>query len=331
MLMGRNTSSLLLVLLGFMFVVSPCLAEQLQRFDHAAKSDSSLSFLVIGDWGRRGDYNQSDVAHQMGIIGEKLEIDFVISTGDNFYDDGLTGVDDPAYRYSFTDIYTADSLQKTWYTVLGNHDYRGDAVAQLSPILRQMDTRWICQRSFIVNTEIADFFFVDTTPFVDDYFTTPKDHTYDWREIFPREKYLNNILKEVDSALKESTARWKFVIGHHTIKSAGHHRNTIELETHLLPILQEHNVDFYLNGHDHCLEHITSSDSQLQFLTSGAGSKAWRGDVAWWNPKEMKYYYDGQGFTSIQLTQTEVEIKFYNVFGNVLHTSTTLKQLYSNI
>jgi len=52
----------------------------------------------------------------MGIVGEKLDIDFVISTGDNFYEDGLKGVDDPAFYQSFVDMYTAPSLQKTWYT-----------------------------------------------------------------------------------------------------------------------------------------------------------------------------------------------------------------------
>ena len=53
---------------------------------------------------------------QMGMIGEKLDVDLIISTGDNFYDDGLTGVDDPAFQHwSFTNIYTAPSLQKQWY------------------------------------------------------------------------------------------------------------------------------------------------------------------------------------------------------------------------
>lgn len=108
--------------------------------------------------------------------------------------------------------------------VLGNHDYRGDAEAQLSPVLRKIDSRWLCLRSFIVNArkptlltylckmqqnassaliklinilvaEIVDFFFVDTTPFVDDYFTNPKNHTYDWRGVTPREDYLSNLLK----------------------------------------------------------------------------------------------------------------------------------------
>jgi tartrate-resistant acid phosphatase type 5 len=35
----------------------------------------------------------------MGRVGKELNIDFVVSTGDNFYDDGLTGVDDPAFLH----------------------------------------------------------------------------------------------------------------------------------------------------------------------------------------------------------------------------------------
>lgn len=35
--------------------------------------------------------------------------------------------------------------------VLGNHDYRGDVKAQLDPILRRIDRRWFCLRSFVLN------------------------------------------------------------------------------------------------------------------------------------------------------------------------------------
>ncbi|KAG8634800.1 hypothetical protein MANES_17G087801v8 [Manihot esculenta] len=46
------------------FCFSSSLAE-LQRFQQPLKSDGSLSFLVIGDWGRRGLFNQSEVASQV--------------------------------------------------------------------------------------------------------------------------------------------------------------------------------------------------------------------------------------------------------------------------
>ncbi|KAK7368519.1 hypothetical protein VNO80_10545 [Phaseolus coccineus] len=316
-------------LLVFIDTIALCLVVSsalLQRFEEAAKADGSLSFLVIGDWGRKGAYNQSEVAFQMGVVGEQLKIDFVISTGDNFYDSGLTGIDDPGFDESFTKIYTSSSLQKQWYSVLGNHDYRGDVEAQLSPVLTNHDGRWLCLRSFIVNAEVAEFFFVDTTPFVDKYFTEPGDHVYDWRGIRPRKTYVSNLLKEVDLALQESNAKWKIVVGHHTIRSAGLHGDTDELVKQLLPILQANNIDLFINGHDHCLQHISSIDSAIQFFTSGGGSKAWKGVVNWRNPEEMKFYYDGQGFMSVQVTETDIDIVFYDVFGHVLHKWNTSKQ-----
>ncbi|KAJ6771783.1 PURPLE ACID PHOSPHATASE [Salix koriyanagi] len=267
----------------------------------------------------------------MGKIGEKLDIDFVVSTGDNFYDNGLTGLNDQAFEESFTKIYTATSLQKQWYSVLGNHDYRGDVAAQVHPALRKVDSRWLCLRSFILNTEIAGLFFVDTTPFVIDYFTD-MDHTYDWRGVTPRKAYLDSLIKDLESALSESTARWKIVVGHHAIKSAGYHGDTKELNDLLLPMLKAYNVDMYVNGHDHCLEHISSLDSPIQYLTSGAGSKAWRGDLNQnYKEDDLKFFYDGQGFMAVQLTNNDAEITFYNAFGKILHEWKALKELHSAV
>lgn len=310
--------------------LSPFVKAELTKFDHPTKSDGTVNFLVIGDWGRRGEYNQSQVAIQMGRIGEEMDVDFVVSTGDNFYDNGLKGEDDVAFQESFTNVYTAKSLQTPWYSVLGNHDYRGDAKAQLSPSLRKIDSRWICLRSFIVDTEIAELFFMDTTPFVDKYFTSPEDHVYDWRDIDSPKKYTSNLLMEIDSALKESTARWKIVIGHHAVRSVGHHGDTPELVQRLLPILQANGVDFYMNGHDHCLEHISDNESPIQFLTSGAGSKAWRGDFGETNARSVNFFYDGQGFMSVQLTPTESEIAFYDVNGEKMHRFHASKELHQS-
>ncbi|KAJ4901283.1 Purple acid phosphatase 8 [Raphanus sativus] len=124
--------------------------------------------------------------------------------------------------------------------------------AQLSPILKDLDCRWICLRSYVVYADIVDIFFMDTAPLVDKYFDEPKDHVYDRRDVLPRNKYLNNLLADVDVALQKSVAKWKIVVGHHTIKSAGHHGITKELEKQLLPILEANKVDLYINGHDHC-------------------------------------------------------------------------------
>ncbi|KAF2549855.1 hypothetical protein F2Q68_00036117 [Brassica cretica] len=300
--------------------------SKLERLDHpVTKSDGSLNILVVGDWGRQGGFNQSLVAHQMGIVGEQLDIDFVISVGDNFYDDGLKGDTDPAFEASFSHIYTHPSLQKQWYSVLGNHDYRGNVSAQLSHVLTQKDWRWFCRRSFVLCSGMVEFFFVDTNPFVEKYFTDPEDHTYDWSNVLPRDKYISNLLHDLDLEMKKSRATWKFVVGHHGIKTAGQHGVTQELVDQLLPILEENKVDLYINGHDHCLQHI-GSDSEIQFLTSGGGSKAWRGVILPWDPKELKLYYDGQGFMSLHITHSQTKFIYYDISSNVLHQSTLSKK-----
>ena len=51
------------------FILCICMTNgQLQRFIEPAQSDGSVSFITIGDWGRRGDYNQSVVAYQVWNI-----------------------------------------------------------------------------------------------------------------------------------------------------------------------------------------------------------------------------------------------------------------------
>ncbi|XP_010487676.1 PREDICTED: purple acid phosphatase 17-like [Camelina sativa] len=324
--MTSRLSLLILYICATLVVVSN---GEPQRFIEPAKSDGSVNFLVIGDWGRRGSFNQSVVAYQMGRVGEKIGLDFVVSTGDNFYDNGLFSEHDPNFEQSFSNIYTAPSLQKQWYSVLGNHDYRGDAEAQLSSVLREIDSRWICLRSFVVDAELVEMFFVDTTPFVKEYYTEADGHTYDWHAVPSRNSYVEGLLRDLEVSLKSSKARWKIVVGHHAMRSIGHHGDTKELNEELLPLLKENGVDLYMNGHDHCLQHISDEDSPIQFLTSGAGSKAWRGDIdpVTNNPKALKFYYDGQGFMSARFTHSDAEIVFYDVFGEVLHKWVTSKQL----
>lgn len=55
----------------------------------------------------------------------------------------------------------------------------------------------------------------------------------------------------MDSALKESNAKWKIVVGHHGIRSAGQHGDTKELVAQLLPILEvfDHSSSFVNKFH----------------------------------------------------------------------------------
>lgn len=144
------------------------------------QNELNVKFLVIGDWGREGDYNQSLVADAMAAKAKQMGgVDFVISTGDNFYPSGVRCASDDTFAKSFTHVYHHQELQVPWHAVLGNHDYGetpangtgGNALDALnasgapgagpaedhcyySPLheldvgLVERDWRWHCQRTF---------------------------------------------------------------------------------------------------------------------------------------------------------------------------------------
>ncbi|WVZ57949.1 hypothetical protein U9M48_008277 [Paspalum notatum var. saurae] len=331
---------LLAALLVTLLTLSPSLSAPacgvLATVEHPVEAGRPLRLLVVGDWGRKGRYNQSRVAQQMGKVAEAMNnIDFVVSTGDNFLDDGLASVDDRAFHESFVDVYTAESLRKQWYLVLGNHDYRGDVLAQIDPALRSIDSRFFCMRSFVVKAGTVDFFFVDTTPFQLKYWTDPGEDHYDWREVAPREAYIEHLLETrrynyldtLGIRLNSGSATeltWKVAVGHHTMRSVSAHGDTQELLQLLLPVLKDNGVDLYINGHDHCLEHISSRDSPIQYLTSGAGSKAWRG-IFQPNEDKLEFFYDGQGFMSLEVDAGLAHAVFYDIDGQALHNRSLSK------
>ncbi|PIN19870.1 Purple (tartrate-resistant) acid phosphatase [Handroanthus impetiginosus] len=317
----KNCIHMLLLLITCLCLNKVIVTGRLVHIQQRTRTNGLVNFLAVGDWGRKGKFNQSLVAHVMGEVGAKLGIDFVISTGDNFYKDGLSGVNDSNFAESFTKVYTARSLQKPWYAVLGNHDYHGNTMAQLSPSLKMHDKRWNCHRSYIVQAGFVHVFFVDTSPFVNKYFVTHPANNFNWAGVLPRDRYLSNILKDLDTALKRSNAIWKIVVGHHPIRSIGKRGDTKELLHQLLPILEANKVPIYINGHDHCLEHINNTRIPIEFLTSGGGSRAWGNITHYERYKEnLKFYYDGQGFLSVQFTRSQASIAFYDVFGKTLHS-----------
>lgn len=247
---------------------------------------SSLNFLAVGDWGRHGDDHQRDVGVRMGESAEQLGARFVISVGDNFYENGVAGVDDPAWKSSFEDIYTASSLQVPWYVALGNHDYRGNVQAQVdySAISSRwrLPARWYSFAEHTPDRARMEIFVVDTSPMISSYYANGARvvKVGDQRANVPVQ------LAWLDGQLRSSTADWKIVVGHHPIYTgrAVHYLSTIasdrlmhlndglpDLSAQLDPILQRHRVALYLNGHIHDLQHVHRGATH--YVCTGAGSK----------------------------------------------------------
>jgi tartrate-resistant acid phosphatase type 5 len=84
------------------------------------------------DFGRDGFCCQRDVAVELERAAKSTFASFVVNTGDSFYGNGITNVKNEQVRTSFLNVYNTPTLkQLQFWSVLGNHDYRGDSNAVL--------------------------------------------------------------------------------------------------------------------------------------------------------------------------------------------------------
>src|SRR5690606_11105885 len=102
--------------------------------------EDSFSFIVLGDFGRVGDYYQKDVAREMVHATIALDAEFIISVGDNFYPIGIQSTQDYQWTSSFESTYKDPGVYTDWYVALGNHDYRGNVQAQID--YSNISRRW---------------------------------------------------------------------------------------------------------------------------------------------------------------------------------------------
>ncbi len=315
---------------------------------HAGASDSkSVCFLAVGDFGRQGGFNQRAVAGGMAAVASSLRAQFVVSTGDNVYPAGITSGDDPRWRETFSDIYTAPSLAVPWYAVLGNHDWVGNVSAQTRGIA---DARWRANMSFSLDTAgavtehgsygdapLLSLFYVDTTPWVHEY---RNGGSIDWvtggvlppdaaagppgaREAAWR-AWEDAQAARLASALNASSARWRVVVGHHAVYSyAREHGSQAEL-ARLNGILRASGVAAYVNGHDHNLQVIRAPGDDAQagplYVTSGAGSQT-RDSVVDPHDGSLLFSYGHAGFSAVQVTPHALTLTSYDMAGQLLDTT----------
>lgn len=273
------------------------------------------SFLVVGDWGREGTSNQREVAVAMGRRADETAARFIVTTGDNFYDDGVKSVDDPLWKSSYEDVYTAASLHKPWYGVLGNHDYRGVPQAQLD--YAKQSERWrMPARYYKVSgadhgVPSVDMFMIDSSPLVVKY----RESTGLIRE---------NVLSQdsaaqlawLDRELGRSRAAWKLVFTHHPSYSGGSsHGNTAEMIGQVDPILKRHGVQALIFGHDHDMQHIVKGG--LHHIGTGCGSQI--------RPVKSiegtRWCLSSSGFARFEVSQDVLDLEFRDLYGHQVYAA----------
>jgi len=316
---------LMIFLLGIALVTN---AQKKNKPEYEAEKEvkiKPLRFMVFGDWGRNGEDFQKEVAGRMGIVAKKFKPEFIISTGDNFYPNGVRSTRDYNWQASFENIYTAHALQEDWFVVLGNHDYRGDPQAEID--YSAIDRRWnmparYYSKVFYIHDDSTLgvlLVFIDTTPFLSEYYAGDK-HQVRGQDTAGQRIWLERTLAEAPANIK-----WKLVFGHHPVYTGGGRMKapeTIEMKNLFRPIFEKYHVNAYICGHDHNLQYI-KPPGFTYYIVSGAGSELSRTII---HPEGGIYAQAENGFIDFSVYENRMHFDVISYTGMNLFSATIARQ-----
>eukprot|EP00386_Alphamonas_edax_P014479 GDKI01044470.1.p1 GENE.GDKI01044470.1~~GDKI01044470.1.p1 ORF type:complete len:499 (-),score=124.43 GDKI01044470.1:46-1473(-) len=307
--------------------------RKLQELNAKAK-EASVRFLGLGDWGA-ANVRQKTVAERMNVWAEKLDAQFVLGLGDNFYETGVMSAEDSQWTDTFEKVYNEqETLKKLdWWNVLGNHDWYGNATAQFRRDDLNLTANWILPNLWYNKVFYSTDKGVSGTQSSEaDKFSVALVFTdsYIWDEPgYHPKSHVQLQLEFIEASLSMAArlADWIVVVGHYPMYSSGAHGDTQVLKAELLPLLQKYKVDMYTYGHDHHLEllreNIDGDVNDITYVLSGAGAK---NKVPWHDHRLSRFKSHRAGFTAHVFTRDGATTQFVDGNGQVLHSFTQAKR-----
>lgn len=322
----KKTLYFLLALISLQVYAQDYLAEERSGYKEGfipelKQVEDGLSFLVMGDFGRYGQYHQKEVAEQMGKAAVTIDAEFVISVGDNFYPNGVQSTQDHQWMSSYEDIYTNMSLHNDWYVALGNHDYNGNIQAQID--YSKVSRRWHMPSPYYKETfELEDgskllMVVMDSNPFIDGYYKKgeARHDNIVAQDTVAQKKWL---IEALDT--KDATIRWKVVVGHHPLYSGGKRKaspDTTGFEKKFAALFDKYKVDAYLCGHEHDLQVIKPKGRYTtQFLSGSASEVRPTG-----NREGTLFAAETAGFMAFTVTGDTMLIQLVDDTGKIIYTT----------
>ena len=167
-----------------------------------------MKLYLLGDV---GEFNNETKKIFKNIKEDKTEQDILILLGDNFYPNGVSGIDDKKWD-NFKNL---DLDIPTW-CILGNHDYLGNVKAQLE----FNSNNWNLPNYYYKKTfDDLDLFFIDTSILVPNYSNLNYNIVKNKLNREPLE--VSKIMLDwLDNQLENSN-NIKIVLGHYPIFSFG--------------------------------------------------------------------------------------------------------------
>jgi hypothetical protein len=271
------------------------LREDVAAIEIHPRTAGALSFLALGDVGT-GDADQRAVAATARALVAQRRCDFIVLLGDNFYEDGVTTVQDPKFQSHFESLY--GDLGIPVLPVLGNHDVKRDALAQVLYTLRSQAWRMPNVR-YGFQAGPARFFALNTNL-----------NLLEWWDLRRR--------------LLPSRLPWTIVIGHHSLYGSGTQGDADPVGRWYWGRYLAPQVDVYLAAHNHQLEHLQVPGLPTDYVISGAGGSHYREQTARgerFKPTaaHSRFVHRDTGLVWFGVTEGELTCEFLDGAGRALY------------
>jgi hypothetical protein len=268
-------------------------------------AEPEVNLLAMGDWGNnsRGQRVIADTLAQYARHADR-KFSAMLLAGDNFYVH-LSGVNDPLWQTMFEERYDPTALNFPFYAALGNHDYKNNqqlielAYTQQNPQSRwKMPSRWY-RVDLPAQHPLVTVFMLDSNK--------PLMSEADW----------NAQLTWLKSELsKPRKAPWLMMCAHHPLFSNGDHGDNGVLQSEWGPLVKQYNVNFYLCGHDHDLQHLEVPGWKASFLLVGGGGATTRPERV---DKRGPFSVSENGFADFHFTPSRAVVRLVSSDGSILH------------
>ena len=273
-----------------------------------------LTFFIANDLGRNGYYQQKKIAELMGEMAETIGPECIIAAGDIHHFSGVESIYDPLWMTNYEQVYSHPELMIPWFSICGNHEYRGNtqAVLDYSNISRrwQMTEKYYTRTYEKKGTSIR-IIWLDTTPLIQRYRKDPVTYP---------DAYKENVVKQLawlDSTLTVAKEQWVMVIGHHPLYAQTD--KPIEEQTDMRKtvgeVLKRHHVDVYVCGHIHNFQHIKMAGDDIDYLVNSSASLARKV-----KPIEgTQFCSSDEGFAVLSVDKKALTLSLINYEGNIIY------------
>ena len=278
--------------------------------------EKPLNFYLVNDLGRNGYYDQKPIAELLGKMAEAVDIECVVAAGDVHHFEGVRSVDDPLWMTNYELIYSHPELMIPWYTIMGNHEYRGNTQAPID--YTRKSARWNMPDRYYTKVLENDgitirLVMIDTPPLLDKY----REDTEKYPDACKQD--MNKQLAWIDSVLSTAKEDWVLVVGHHPIYADTEKEESerMDMEKRVDSILRKYkNVDMYLCGHIHNFHHIRKNGSNIDYVVNTSGSLSRKV-----KPVDGTKFCSGEtGFSLISADKKELNLHMINKEGKVIYT-----------